>query len=110
MAKMELNPMISSISGKMGGMIFRRLKNGTVVVSMAPIGAQAEPSPAQLKQRQKLQQAQVYARAALQDPELKSHYEQKAVQSRGKSYPYQLAVTDYLRGSDLLQRKQPGTE
>jgi hypothetical protein len=102
--------MISSISGKMGGMIFRRLKNGTVVVSMAPTAAQAEPSPAQLKHRQKLQEAQVYARAALEDPELKSYYEQKAGESRGRSHPYQLAVIDYLRGNDLFRRKQPGTE
>lgn len=98
MAKVIMNPLFSGISGKIGGIVFRRLKNGKVVACLAPDVSTVEPSPAQENQREKMRQAHAYARTALQDPGLQAYYEQTA--ARTKTTPHQSAVTDFLRGTD----------
>ena len=110
MAEIKLNPMIRGISGKVGGIIYRTTKNGKVTASLAPARSTGDSSPAQKNQQQKMKQAQAYARAAMQHPELRVHYEQIAKRTRSHSSPRQLAVTDYLRGNDLLWQKLHGDQ
>jgi hypothetical protein len=100
MAKIKLNPMINGLSGKVGNMIFRRLANGEVSVSLAPARSQAKPSESQTAHRQRFKQAAAYAKAALADPETRAYYEAAAAGSH--KTPYNLALSDYLKGKNPL--------
>jgi hypothetical protein len=95
MAKIKLDPMFSGMSGKFGGLVFRQRPDGTTVVSRAPAKSNNKPSPAQLKQRQRLKEAAAYAAEILADPEGSAWYQQRA--RRSKTTPRALAVKDYMK-------------
>lgn len=63
----------------------------------------APPSQAQRKQREGFKLAEAYAREVLSIPLLRARYE-KMGERQGKS-PKRAAMADYLRGNDLLSKK-----
>jgi hypothetical protein len=102
MAKVKLNPMFKEVRGKLGDKVFRRMANGEIVMSQAPEKSNIEPTEAQLAHRERFKQASAYAKAALAEPKVRAHYEKLAAQT-GKR-PRALAISDYLKGKNLLEK------
>ena len=103
MAKIKFDPTIMGMSGKLGNVVFRQLANGETVVSARPKKSKAKPSQAQNAHRQRFKEAAAYAKSALEDPEVCVVYEKMAVGTH--LTPYNIAVTDYLNGNNLLAKK-----
>lgn len=103
MAKITLNPMLESLHGRLGGVVFRRSYSGKMTLIKLANMSNVQWSEAQKAQRQRFKQANAYAKAAMAEPAVRAHYEQKA---RGLSKrPYYLAVSDYFKGNDLLAKR-----
>ena len=67
MAKAHLNPAFDGISGRSGGIVYRRLRGETIIARRLESRARAA-SPAQEAQRQRFAEAIPYAREVLSDP------------------------------------------
>ena len=104
MAKIKLDPLFTSISGTMGGFVFRKSKKGEAIVARRPQKLDTEPSPAQKAQRERFKLANAYAKAALADPVLRAVYEEIAAE-QGLSV-FAAARADYFKGKDSFARKQ----
>jgi hypothetical protein len=103
MAKIILNPMVESAQGKMGNIVFRRAHTGEMTITKLPDMSKVKWSKAQKAQRQRFKQAVDYAKAAMADQEVSKVY-QTAAAKQGKR-PFDLAVSDYFKGKDLLSKK-----
>ena len=108
MTKVTLNPIIELITGKIGDMVFRRAHNGKLSLVRSPDMSRVKWSPAQKGHRQKFKRAVAYAKAAMKDPDIRLHYEQMAVEKKNSKRPFDMAVSDYFQGNDLLWQKQMG--
>ena len=102
MAKVTLNPMIEEITGKLGNYVFRRAPSGKLILGKAPDMSRVKWSKAQKENRQHFKKAVAYSKAAMAEPNVRAHYQKEATE-KGKR-PYDLAVSDFLRGKNLLQR------
>jgi len=102
MAKVDLNPMIEGLHGKLGNTVFRRVHNGTTTATRIPDMSKVKWSEAQVEHRQRFKQAVAYARAAMVDPKVRAEYE-KAAAKIGKR-PFDLAVSDFFHGKNLLEK------
>lgn len=105
MAKILLHPAIKDIRGKMGDMVFRLAHNGKLSLIMAPNMSRVKWSPAQKEHRQRFKEAVAYAKAAMRDPEVRSIYEKMAAEKKNNKRPFDMAVSDYFQGNDLLLQK-----
>lgn len=105
MAKVQLNPALKQISGKIGDLVFRIAHNGKLSLVRSPDMSRVKWSSAQEQHRQRFKQAVAYAKAAMQDPELRAIYQQMASEKKGNKRPFDMAVSDYFQGSDLLLKK-----
>jgi hypothetical protein len=76
MASVTLNPVLESISGAVGDLVFRR-HGDDVVIARRPAGDR-QFTPGQVAQQERFRLATVYGRAALADPATKALYEAKA--------------------------------
>ncbi len=94
MANVELNPLIRSISGKVGDVVFRVSKRGKTYMSKAPRKSKKKPSKAQRRQRKRFKMAQAYARAAMTEPV----YAELAAAARTYTTAYRLAFSDWFHG------------
>jgi hypothetical protein len=65
MPKIQLNPLFSGMSGKMGNIIFKTSRNGQTYIASRPKKSNAKPSAAQQAQRERFKLANAYAQAAL---------------------------------------------
>jgi hypothetical protein len=65
--------------------------------------SKVEWSPAQQEYRQRFKQAIAYAKAAMADPDVRAVYEKQAAEQNRQ--PFRVAVSDYLKGVDLLSGK-----
>lgn len=75
MAKTNNNALTYNWSGKLGGVVFRRLRNGKTIVCKAPVSASNwAPTPRQERNRDKFAAANAYSLKAMNDPELRSFY------------------------------------
>ena len=107
MAIIKLNPFIEEIHGKFGDAVFRRGPNGKIILSKAPQKKKKNSQKAQKKQKERNSRQQQhmlaahdFAHAAMQDPEMKAHYEQKAIKQKSK--PYLMALSAYLKGRRIF--------
>src|SRR5436190_24156295 len=103
MAKIILNPIIQRAQGKMGNIVFRRSHTGEMSITKLPDMSHVTWSEAQQAHRQRFKLAVAYARAAMAEPKVRATYEKAAVKA-GKR-PFDLAVSDYFKGKDLLASK-----
>jgi hypothetical protein len=99
MAKIKLNPIFASMSGKMGDVIFKTSKNGQTYISMCPRESNAEPSEAQLARRNALGQASRYAKAALADEATRAFYE--ALAEASNTNAHSVCTRDYLNAPTI---------
>ena len=103
MTKVKLNPIIEQAHGHLGDVVFRRTRGGALSLIRKADMSNVTWSPAQLAQRERFRQAMIYARAAMAAPQVRAIYEREAA-SRGKR-PYELAISDYFKGRNLLAAK-----
>ena len=102
MAKVRLHPLFEQLRGTIRGMVFRLSHNGKVSAYMKPDMSRVKWSPAQHEQRARMAEASAYGVAATADPELRAHYVQVSIEKKGNKRPYDMAVSDYLNGINLL--------
>ena len=103
MAKVTPSPLITGIKGRLGDVVFHVSKNGETYITRSPNMSAVEWSPAQQDHRQRFKAAIAYAKAAMADPDARAVYEKQAAEGNGR--PFQLAVSDYFKGNDLLSGK-----
>ena len=106
-----LHPMFQWIRGKMGKIVYRLSHNGELSAYPSPDMSQVQWSPAQKAQRQRLAKATAYARLAIQYPDLRQFYVEMAKQrKKNEGRPFDMAVSDYCQGNDLLWHKLFGSQ
>jgi hypothetical protein len=92
MASVTLNPVLESISGAVGDLVFRR-HGDDVVIARRPAGDR-QFTPGQVAQQERFRLATVYGRAALADPATKALYEAKAAATGTPVFA--LAIADFF--------------
>jgi hypothetical protein len=109
--KILLHPMFRWIRGKMGKLVYRLSHNGEVSAYPAPDMSGIEWSPAQKAQRQRLARATAYAKLAIQYPDIRQLYMEMAKhRKKNPRRPFDMAVSDYHDGNDLLWQKLYGDQ
>ena len=109
--KVLLHPMFRWIRGKMGKIVYRLSHNGEVSMYPAPDMTNVVWSQAQKAQRQRLARATAYGKLVIRDPELRQFYVEMAKQrKKNQGRPFDMAVSDYCQGNDLLWKKLYGDQ
>ena len=103
MPKVRLNPLIEEIHGTMYDVVFKKSPKGNMIVTKRPDMSGVKWSEAQQNQRQRFQQANEYAKAAMADPKVRAVYVKRG--KRAHRSPFRVAFSDYFKGKDLLARK-----
>ena len=101
MGKVEFNPTISRIRGKVGGFIYRKQHGQTVVVPYYPGEVQRKPSAAQRAGRARFKDAQAYAARVMSDPLKRECYRQLA--AARKTPPNALLIANFLNPPVVAQ-------
>ena len=103
MPKVKLPQLIEELHGTVYDMVFKRSPQGEIIVTKRPDMSNVEWSDAQQAHRQRFKQAVAYAKAALAEPKVRARYEKKAKRQHKRAWD--VAVSDYFQGKDLLSRK-----
>ena len=103
MAKIILNPIVQSAQGKMGNIVFRRSHTGEMCITKLPDMSNVQWSQAQQAHRLRFKRAVAYAKAAMAEPTVRAVYAETASQKNKR--PFDMAVSDYFKGNDLLSKK-----
>ena len=92
MAKVKNNPLTEGLSGKLGRrLVFRRLRNGTTVLCMAPDFSNRVFSTGQLTHQTRFQQASAYAKVAAKTQPVYAELAQQNLQPA-----YNIALSDWF--------------
>ena len=100
--KVELNPTVDKYRGKIGKLTYR-VMYGKQTVMKTPDMSGVKWSKAQKANRERFAEAIAYARQAMEDPNVRTHYE-KLGKKAGRQ-PFRVAVSDFYAGKNLLQKK-----
>lgn len=98
MAESKNNIITHGLSGKVGDLIVFRNRNGKTYVASKPKERTGELSDAQKEHHKRFQQAVIYAKSALINPETKQAYKEAA--NEGES-AYNVAVADFMNAPDI---------
>ena len=101
MVKVILQPGLRELRGKMGGWTYRCMY-GKQTIMKTPDMSKVQWSKAQRAHRQRFKQAVAYARMAMADPKVGASY--KKVAAKKGRRPFQLAISDYFHGKNLLEK------
>lgn len=99
MAESKNNIITHGLSGKIGDLIVFRSRNGKTFVSSAPKERTGEPSEAQQAQKAKFQEAVLYAKVAINNPEISEDYKKEA--KKDAKTPYNVAIADFFHAPDI---------
>lgn len=102
MAQIKNNIIMKGASGKLGDTLVFRVKDGKTIIATKPVGSDKEPSEDQLKQREKFQEAILYAKSMKHDQEKDRLYHEKAASQPGKT-AYNVAVADFFNAPDIRE-------
>jgi|SRR5215208_6940979 len=102
MVKVRLHAPVKSLSGKMGIYTYRVMR-GKQTLMKTPDMSGVKWSKAQEESRARFREAIRYARQAMADPGVCAHYEE--VGKKANRQPFRVAVSDYLAGNNLLEKK-----
>ena len=102
MVKVILQPGLKELRGKMGDWTYRRMY-GKQTIMKTPDMSKVKWSKAQKASRKRFAGAIHYAKQAMADPRVRTHYE-KAGKKAGRQ-PFRVAVSDFLAGKNLLEKK-----
>lgn len=100
MAIVKKNLVTKGLSGMIGGTLVFRTVGDNTIVSSAP-SPSGPPSDAQKEQRERFQQAVIYAKGSMADPVTKAEY-QEAVQGKGQANAYNIAVADFFNAPNIV--------
>ena len=103
MPKVRLHSPIEEIRGTLYDVVFKRAPNGEMIIAKRPDMSRVKWSEAQKAQRERIREASRIVKAALADPKVRAKYERRA-KKLGKR-ARDLAMSDYLKGEDLLGKK-----
>jgi hypothetical protein len=98
MAKVKLNPIVESVRGGVGDLVFRKL-NGDTVLSGKPDFTNVVATPDQEAHRARFKQAVAYGRMVLADNDAREDYDE-AAQAKGKS-AFALMVADFMQAPSI---------
>lgn len=98
MAKVKLNPIVESVRGGVGDLVFRKL-NGDTVLSGKPDFTNVVATPDQEAHRARFKQAVAYGRMVLADNDAREDYDE-AAQVKGKS-AFALMVADFMNAPSI---------
>ncbi|MDR2562995.1 MAG: hypothetical protein LBC98_03530 [Prevotellaceae bacterium] len=99
MATSKNNVVTFGLSGKVGDLLVFRQLDGQTIVSKSPVQS-GKVSPKQKAQRERFQEAIIYAKDAIANPEFAELY--AAAAKKGKR-PYNIAVADFLNAPDISE-------
>ena len=102
MAIIELDPAFKTVYGSLGNSVLRRTPSGKVSLIKRADMSEVEWSEAQGAHRRRFKRANAYARAAMAEPTVCDHYRKLA--AKRKKRAYNLAVSDYFKGVNLLKK------
>jgi len=97
MAKVKNNIVTQGLSGTLGNTLVFRQYKGTTVAATKSV-SRKEPSGEQLKHRQRFQEAVIYSKSQMADPEAKAEYEAR----KGDSTAFLVAVADFFHAPDIV--------
>jgi hypothetical protein len=102
MAIVKLDPLFKEMHGKIGDLVFRRGRNGMTIISRAPqkkkpasVKAQKARKAQNARQGRLMDDAHIYARSVMANPEKRAYFEKKA--RRKKQSAYRLAFGHYFK-------------
>ena len=94
MADVIVNPVLKKIHGKIGGLVFKKYGDETII-AQAPGPRTTPPTPKQKAQQERFKLAAVYGHTALADPATGALYRARA---KAKGQPvFSVAVADFFR-------------
>ena len=105
MAKVKLNPTLQEVRGRLAGFVYR-MRYGKQTISKSPDMSKVKWSAAQVEHRKRFKLAVAYAHLAMVDEKVRLQYMAEAVE-KGKR-PFDLAVSDYFKGRNLLTENGKG--
>ncbi len=94
MARVDENALIEGLRGRIGKLVFKTYKYGTVV-SKLPDMSKVKRTRTQKKNSERFMNAVAYARKVIATPALKKQYEKKA-EKTGRTI-YHMALSDYMK-------------
>jgi hypothetical protein len=100
MARVTNNLLLLGISGKIGPLVIRQVGGQTIVQSAESKAQRAPRSPKQQAHLQRMYQAQLYAKAQIQDPATKALYATRIDQRRTSAYT--VAIADFMHAPEIL--------
>lgn len=105
MAKVDANALIAALNGAIGGLVFRRMPDGSVLVSTAPnYGGRKRKSTRKQKDHQRrFKQATMFARSAAKAFPLYAELARGTMKS-----PYNFALSDWFHPPVIHQVKLEG--
>ena len=103
MPKVRFKGMVVEIQGTMYDVVFKKSPRGKTIVTKKPDMSGVEWSKAQKNNRKRMRYSNDYAKAAMADPDVRAIYEARAAEE-GR-LPYNVALSDYWKGKNLLPQK-----
>ena len=91
LAKVKMNELMTELSGQIGGLVFRQMPNGDLLVSAAPNFRRRKFSPKQKKQQQRFREAAAYARSAAKTQPVYAELAKGTMKTA-----YNIAVSDWF--------------
>lgn len=101
MAHVKKNIVTEGLSGKVGGLVFRR-HNGETIVAQAPEKTNVPPTDQRISHQVRFKRAVNYSKFAVNDPEIGPMYEAYA-KKRGKGTPFNIAMSDFMKGPKVSE-------
>ena len=103
MPRVRFKQMMIEIQGTMYDVVFKKSPRGKTIVTKKPDMSKVKWSKAQKNNRKRMQYSNNYAKAAMADPNVREFYEARAA-GEGR-VPYNVALSDYWQGINLLSKK-----
>jgi len=100
MSKVETNPIITGLSGKLGNLVFRK-KGDRIIMAKAPAN-NSEPTEKQRTHRGRFMKAASFAKGQLQNPEAKALYDAIA-KRKGHDSAFAAAIQDFFNAPEVTE-------
>lgn len=100
--KVILQSGLRELRGKMGDWTYRRMY-GKQTIMKTPDMSKVKWSKAQKANRARFSEAIAYARQAMADPKVRTHYEKLG--KKANRQPFRVAVSDFLEGKNFLGKR-----
>ena len=102
MPTVRFKEIVVEIQGTMYDVVFKKSRRGKTFVTKKPNMSNVKWSKAQKNNRKRMRYANRYAKAAMADPQVRAVYEERA--AKEERVAYNVALSDYWQGKDLLTR------